>query len=695
MAEHKEDSKSKKTFNVSSLSEREREDFEFVQSRISDLQVARQESHYGSYLENIWADADRDYTPHRLKTKGKRAIAVDEDKGWRGQVVTLGASDWQVDISQPNPFIKIQTALSILVDQNPVGVFLPASKKFQAVTELMKQLYQRSWEYAKSKQQLKLFVFNLAKYGWAIARTYPLRITRTVRNIVDYDQENPSKSKWEEKEVVEFNDIFRENIDPWNAWIDDMARPNNEYSLRDWCWRKVYSMDTAEEEFGRYSRWKFVQPGGLTTDRITVEGSRLGSTSKVFKERNLVEILFYENRIKDLFMVIANGVPIIIEPLPVSDSRGNKKLSCWQTYWNIRHAESPYGIGIYEAIRYDQALLDRIRNMTLDQLTLSIYKMFFYQGTQALTETGDIKIAPGIGKQVIDPRNITWLQVPGPGAEAWKGLEVLRNDLDNVSGITEPLLGVVTGKTAFEIAQAKESALKRLKHPLDNVTDALTQEAYITISLIQLLYSIPETYKVADSQLIADYLQEIEGDPELFERDEDGNFVAKVFPEFPLNLEKDEKGNLIETQETRFFRIKPRFLQWQGIINVKSQSVLSPSKQVDKALTLEMYNILVPLLGQPPELYANIAKDIVKLYDKDPRDILPALWLQEEPAEQAPAPPEEQPLIIPAAQAAQQASEETLTAPSAERVTSRIEVPEQPQGLVGRIVSRLARPFRV
>lgn len=668
----------KKKFNIADLSEDQQKDFAFVINRFSELEETRN-SHYGVNLDALWADADRDYVPHRLKTKGKRVVATDEDKGWRGALVQLGTSDWQSDVSQSNPFIKIGVALSILVDQNPSGVFSAASKKYIATTELMKQLYQRSWEFAKSKQQLKLFIFNCAKYGWAVARTYPLRRTNTVKVLIKYDQENPEKSEYTEKEVVEYNDIMRENLDPRNVWIDDMAKPNNPMSVRDWEWRKVYSMSAAEKEFGKYSRWDMVQAGGNTEETIkTQKAAALGVTGKNIKEKDLVEIKFYENLEKDLFVVIANGVPVIIEPLPIADAKGLKKLSCWHAYWNIRHSESPYGIGIYEAIRYDQGLIDRIRNMTIDQLTLAIYKMFFYQGTQALTDTGDIKITPGIGRQVLDPKNINWLQIPGPGAEAWQGIQLFKQDLDEASGITDPLMGVVTGKTAFELAQAKESALKRMKTPLDNILDALNEDGYITVSLIQLLYSIPETYKIVDSKLIEDYLQEIEGDPELYERDEEGAFTAKVFREFPLNLDKDEKGTLIETQATRFFRIKPKGLKWEGIINIKAQSILSPSKQIDKSLELEMYNMLIPLLVQPTEIYQKVAKNIIKLYEKDPRDILPDAWLQETAQKQE--------LFMPTNQ--QRAGGE------AERFVPTTTPAEQPQGLAQRIVSRLAAPFR-
>ena len=710
--ESKKARKPKPEFDPKALSADDKESYEFVKRRLEELKKTREDV-YGINLNTLFNDADKEYVPHRLRTKGKSAFVEDETKGWRGSssMVHLGADDWQSDISQANPYVKIQTALSILVDQNPSGVFTPTSKRYQATTELIKQLYQRSWEYAKSKQQLKLFVFNLAKYGWAVGRTYPLRIERNVKKIKEFNEEEPDKSVYEDTEVCEFNDIFRENIDPRNAWLDDMAKPNNNFSVRDWAWRKVYSKDAFKEEFGNWARADMVQLGGTTTEQID-QTSR--ASSKTYQDKELIEVYFYENRLKDLFVVLANGVPVVISPLPISDGSGNKKLSLWQTYWNLRHAECPYGIGIYEAIRYDQALLDRIRNMTIDQLTLSIYKMFFYQGTQALTDTGEIRIAPGVGRQALDPKNISWLQVPGPGAESWQGLDVFRKDLDEASGITDPLMGQITGKTAFEIAQAKEAALKRLKTPLDNITDALSNEGYITVSLIQLLYSIPETYQVSDPRLIDDYMKEIQSDPELYSRDtteaKDGTttetFTAKVYPEFPLNLEKDEKGTLIETEETQFFRVKPAYLQWEGIVTVKAQSVLSPSKQIDKALDLEMYNMLIPLFAQPPELYFKVAKSIVKLYDKDPRDVLPDAWIAadaqspEDAAAQQQQDAQNQPLIIPQEQAQQmQQPEQTpmgqmpnqqgIPNPEADKMIAATQMKGQSQTLAGRIMGRV------
>lgn len=695
-----------KTFNEKDLSKEEKKSWDAFKTRRTEL-IEFRKDHYGVDLDKLWAEADKAYVPHRLKQKRGKMIVTDEEKGWRGAIVELGSQNWQSDVSQSNPFIKIQTALSIMVDRNPSGVFTPGSKKYEATNQLMKQLYERSWEYAKSKAQLRLFIFNLAKYGWACARTYPLKRTSTVKVIDQYNEDEPEKTTYTEKEVTEYNDIFRENLDPRNVWMDDQARPNNPMSVRDWQWRKVYDLDDFKEEFKGWKRAELVQAGGNVQDTVDTT-TKSPSKSKI--NPNLVEVYFYESKQKDQFIVEANGVPVIIAPLPIQDASGVKKLSLWQTYWNVRHSESPYGVGIYEAIRYDQAFLDRIRNMTVDQITMSIYKMFFYTGTNALTDTGEIQIRPGVGKQVLNPKDISWLEVPGPGQDAYTGMEMFRRDLDEASGITDPLIGVVTGKTAFEIAQAKESALKRLRNPLDNILDALNEEGYITVSLIQLIYSIPETYAISDPNLIDAYLKEIQSDPDLYEDtsevDEDGivterRITAKVYPEFPLNLEKDEKGNLIETKDSQFFRVKPDILNWEGVIAIKSQSLLSPSKQVDKALDLEMFNMLIPLLqgmaqermmlqqaGQPVGIddltTGKTAKEIIKLYDKDPQDIFPDSWLEEQP----------QPLFLNTNGGQPGTGFEQPQAPQAETMIPSTQPPANPTSLAGNIAQGATNPAR-
>src|SRR3990167_8895594 len=76
-------------------------------------------------------EADREYMPRSLSEKKKDTGSVmliqDEIKGMRGSrivpITGREGSEWRSDVSEPTLFVKIQTALSILVDQNPEAVF--------------------------------------------------------------------------------------------------------------------------------------------------------------------------------------------------------------------------------------------------------------------------------------------------------------------------------------------------------------------------------------------------------------------------------------------------------------------------------------------------------------------------------------------------------------------------------------------
>jgi len=592
----------------------ELESFNFLTNRAKELMKSRK-SVYGYDIEKLWRWADRDYRLEEIRSPGKKYF--DDELGWRTTIgkVDIGSAGWQNRNSATNPFVKIQTALSILVDRIPDHELWSQNEKYEAQTQLMKALVQNNWGEAKSKSQLKLFVYNLAKYGFAVGRTYHRLVEREVRDLVEY---NPGgKSKYKKKMITDYDDVYRECLDPWNVWVDDMARPYDDLSCRDWMWRKVMSKDEFDARFGDMANSKYVQAKGgiemVKNDNVA---------KKEMQEKKLIEVIFYENRPRDKFMVMANRVLIMDEPLPYD----HKQLSCWYTHWNLRHQETVYGVGLPEIMRQNKMMLEKVLNMTMDQLVLSIYKMFFYTGTDQLDGDGKIKIQPGVGKQVLDPK-ITWLDVPGPGAESWKGIEFLQKKLDEDSAISKTLEGEVTGKTAFEVAQAKESSLKRLKTPLWNVEQALQADGEMTISLIQQVYSIPKVEHLVDDDKIAEYIQEVDADPAFYFVDQE-DFYAKRYREVQLTLEKNEFEQYIPTDGKNFFRILPKGLRWKGQIRIKPMSIISSSREIEKAQKLEMANLIVPLLAQPVELVMKSVKQILKIYNENPKDWLPDLWLQ-------------------------------------------------------------------
>jgi len=646
--------------------------YEWLDERIdSQLKNSRKDI-FGKDIDGLWDDIDRAYVPHRLSaenTGNEITYVTDDDQGWLSRSVKLGETDWQSDIASNDFYTKIQTALSVLIERNPEGVFIPKAKKFEKNTQIAYQLYKNSWQQARSRKRFLLpFVFNLIKYGWSIGRTYP-------------------------RMDAEFEGTYREAINPKRAWIDDMAKADDQDSARDWCWDVDYGYDVFKRKYpdDKYSNSKFVMPKKAPSDKSSL-------TEKTFKEKNVVTCTFYENKERDIFAMRANGVWIFVDQLPIWAESDMKKLSCSWAYCTMRHPDTPFGIGLIEAMKESKVLKDKLLNMTIDQLVLSIYKMFFYSGTDLMDGSGKIKIEPGVGRQ-IDSKDISWLEVPGPGAEAWNGIDRVDEMLEKDSGVTKQVEGDTSGKqtTLGEVFQAKEAALKRLKIPLWGITDALDNEAYLTLHVNEMIYSVPEVIELTDESKIRDYMQEINSDPELFQRDfneETGEekFYAKRYPEVYANLETNEEGSVIETEDSRFFRIKPSGLMWDGMIFIKSQSILEHTKELDKQMKLEMSNLLMPLIQRfvNGEFYLEKPiRQILKIYDESWDDWMPTaedaqMFRQQQAQKQ-----------IMEQQIAQGGSPQgSPQASQPERVVSQASIGAQPQQNTGSILNRITGGIR-
>lgn len=327
-----------------------------------------------------------------------------------------------------------------------------------------------------------------------------------------------------------------------------------------------------------------------------------------------------------MVFVVSNGKKIYKGKLPT-----HKELSLINVFWNMRNDLSIYGCGICEIMRQDKNLLDKIRNMSVDQLVLSIYKMFFYDGTLN-SEDAQIKLKPGRGIRVLDPSKVKWLEVPSGGAEAYSREALLRENIEESTGISKALTGVLNSDPnvkALALQQAKESALAKLRSPLDNILSALAREARIRWSLIQELNMFPEeVHKLYDPEEISAYLEEINHNAELFYHDPtEGAVYALKYPEIAANLTVDKNGVYKASQERAFFNVTPDMIRWDGEITFSAEAILVVNKELQKQMDLDMANLLIPLFSGDPNLLLKPAKQILKIYGKDEADWLPDAWL--------------------------------------------------------------------
>ena len=638
----------------------------FLKERVRVLKAARQKALPGSSKswEDILRDADREYPPHTLsKVDGDEGRVKyyedDEETGMRSRMVRVGDEEnWQSDNASNDFYVKVQTAQSILIDQNPEAVFFPAERKYEATTRVAYANWKSGWEQSGAKKELKKFMFNGSKYGTAFGRTFPYELK--MRKKI---------SETETREIVKYKGLRRESLNPWNVWVSESARPGDPLSVDDWYFEKEYSVERFRAEFGNLPNSKVVPDNAKPTK---AEDNR--SDSEHEREAPSVIVGFFESQTKDLAAKWLPDYNTVLESSPLMNDEGN--LTLWMAPWTLRHDECIYGIGIYEIIKSDLVLYDRLVNMTMDQLVLSIYKMFFYSGVN-MGEEGRLNIAPGVGEPVTDPKAIEWMNIPPPGSEAWRGMQYVSDRKDTASGIPQQLSGKFSGKTLGQDLQAKEAALERMKGPLDYVLDALATEAYLSLSWQKQMLSIPEVLVWNDQEdlmlalqeagLEEDQVQEYikvlqnpkdERQGELFgeEDEEDGTrkTYAFVYPEIALKLEKGENAELIESDDQRFFRygldISIWDMDWKGIIRILPQSILKPSKELSKRNTLDLYNLVFPsiqAMAATPQLVPVLMppiERIIRVYDHDPRD-----WIDKEKfmemfkASQQPPPEEKKP----------------------------------------------------
>lgn len=620
------------------LSEEESTALDFVKDRCEKMS-----SYFESLgLTEIWKEADEQYVPSKDdNVPGRKIFAQDETTGKRSKLIPVGdTNDWKTRTSEPTLLTKIQTVMSIIVDKNPKVNLKALNSKYDKTIKVGNALLDGSWDSSNFKQYLKLFVFNLTQYRWTVGRTYPKILKRKKRVMTEFNPNDPSKSTFEDRIITDYSGLYREILDPYRVRIDEMTKPNDPCSLNDWYFDKDFSYDTATLEFGDYPNWKYVKPNSKKTDDdfVSTEGNKTNQPSRT----DIVTIRFYENRDKDLYVIYVpdQDIPLYSGPLPNDDG----KLSIWQTYWILRNFKSPFGVSLWELIRQKKGLYDKFNNMTMDQLQLSIYKMFFYSGTTAFSGDQAIKIKPGAGYPLLGG-DVKWMEVPGPGQESWDGLKFLKAGLDDDSGVPPIIEGELTGKTLGEVLNAKESALKRLGLPLDNICDALTIEADISLSWLYQIYSTPEIKTFTTDEEFNAYQEEFGQANAMDVSPDTGEITATFYKEVPLKVQKTENG-FVPSKEYNYFNIPKDLsltdLRWKGLITIDKTSIVNPSVEIEKQRKMELFNIVTPLFAQPPEMFSKPAKRIIEIFDESVEDWFPDMWLQYLQQQQM----QEQPLFI-------------------------------------------------
>jgi len=572
-------------------------------SKIRDMYLPSRQM-FDRLLTEYTVDPDGTSTPNRL-------FMMDQD-------------DERLDLEEPLVAIKVHTALSILTQKTPQVRWDSDNDFFHKRAEVLNALRNQDWDDLDTRQQYIMLWFYFVMYGTTYWRRFYHKVTREVFLPSSVNLAT-DEVEFEKSEVVEKDLTEGEALSPFDVLIDPATQAMKPSSMRKCIYKKVVDFNTF------HTRFKDIVPKKNFEE---IEGRAVAG----YQGDIWVELEFYENMDLDLFYVVANDKELLKDHLP----QNHKHLSVAMAIWMPRKdPRNPFGVGPIEMMLPDKMQLDKFKSMTLTQMKFSIYKAIFYTGAlESEGQNGDIRIRPDRAYKVTSPKDITFFDMPGPGADAYQNIEFLRGRVDEASGINKPLGGEIVKTTAFQTDLAKDAALARLVIPINNIVMLLEYDAMLTFELQKQFMSLPDVKELVEPNDIQEALDEMQrgeatgnnlkfdlfvdtneetGEPQVFKAD---------FRSAQLEFETDPMGNQLPSFGRREVLLTPDLFDWKGKVRIVQDSLFSFTPTIDRTKKLEMFNLLIPLFSQPPQLVAKAGKEIVRLYGEDPEDILPQEWLQ-------------------------------------------------------------------
>ena len=208
----------------------------------------------------------------------QRALKVWEagEKQWEQYRKEKEEWEWQSDYYVPLTTSIVESILADEIEQLPRPLILPRGAEDLHRTRVMQAIFEYSWDVANGDDEMMKIMRGTLIHGTAIAQEYYLRDKRMVRDIVGLlDKKNKRKQRdfmGDEREIVEYDDVMMEWVDPRDVLVDESATDFNRgvKKARDCIRRYIMNYRDAKNFFKGDPTWdhlnnfRFVKPGGDT-----------------------------------------------------------------------------------------------------------------------------------------------------------------------------------------------------------------------------------------------------------------------------------------------------------------------------------------------------------------------------------------------------------------------------------------------
>ena len=491
------------------------------------------------------------------------------------------AENWMADLKLPDTSAAILAAQAESVDQTPGISFLPRNPTDTKRAERFDAAFKYSWEKGQGQLELSDFMLQRIIFGTAVAKEYWCQEWQTKKEVTEWETDADGNQsyvpkKWKKKNSLMFDDAKFKSVFIKNFWIDEAATTMDNATD---CVEADYQDPKAfHDNFDAlYKNAKMV----------------LGGTSYNFEWYSLeqsedkVEVLFYYNKVKDMFAIVANG--ILLTQVDNPNPYKHKELP--YVYSNyIPVIKSFYGMGLPRFLRHLQEEKNTIRNMRLDLSKINIKNIILVDDKLELSDE-ELEIKPNM---IIKgpPGSIEIVRGPESTQSSYKEEELLKEDMIRASGV-DPRMQSEGGKgdTATEISILKESSMKRIRYSLRLLEwQCLYRLGRLRLSNFMQFYRIPKFDSIIDEE----------------------NQEIKQEATLPtIGIEKNG--------DTEFYQFKDDDLKGEYDIIVAPGSTLPISKAMESQKRINLWD---RLKGHPDVNQRKLVEDLIRAHDMPVADLM-------------------------------------------------------------------------
>lgn len=568
---------------------------------------------------------DIEQSPDRVRAMRQAEKGLKAWENWRED---KSADQWQSNHIVPMTFSVIETAMSEVIELQLRPSIRPQGEEDAPRAMVMGHAFNYSCEVSSWDKELSDVWFDGLVKGTAIGQEYYWADKRMVQNVMTGKD---GKDTTQETEVLDYDDVYMENVRLEDMFIDEKARDfTGPYAARDCIRRYIMNIDDFKAFFSGeiwdpLGNAKYVKPGG------DINYYEFYTPPEGINKDKDVEVLWYwSTRPHDRLWIVANDVMVRKGPNPYK----HKQLP-FARFVDVKRTHSFYGKGEPEILESVQNEADTIRRMTIDRAHLDIDKMFIVSSRVSLND--EDLIARPHGMIPSDDMNMTkpveYGDTPQSVETSYKHLE---DDSVIGTGINPRAQSLPTAGSATEAAILKESTLKRIRKKIWIMKkEFLPRISQLRVANIIQFYSQPRLEKVVGEAATQEYVSEVAKlkDQGLLVEDGKDNY-KKSYRQIALEgkqLSFDTKGKINESTAsgTTFFTMKPDYFMpiSRGGFTIKfgSESDIEISKPLQRQQDLELFDRLIAVAQNVQGSYdpTKLGDMLLKGANKNPADFKP------------------------------------------------------------------------